>query len=271
MRFERAGAVALLALTLAAPRTVPGETIRVSGSGSAVESIRPLAESFVKSNPSVKIDIPPGMGSSGGVKAVLEGMLDVAVTSRRLAGEERSRGAYEIPYARTPFVFAVHRKTRRRGVTRREVLDIFRGTMSAWGDGTPVRLVLRPRSDSDVETLLGMWPDMAPALDAAYAREGMMTAMTDQDAADALEAVRGAFGTTTLALVKAGRRNVRVLALDGVRPGVERLADGSYPHAKTLYLVTGPAPSRAARAFVDFVRSPGGASILERSGCAPIR
>ena len=264
--FVWAAAVAFPALVLSAPRGASGETVRISGTGGAIESIRRLGISFMKSNPSVKIAIPPSMGSSGGIKAVLAGKLDVSVSARPLAKGERGRGGREIPYARTPFVFAVHGKTARSGVTRDEVLAIYEGKKTAWGDGSRIRLVLRPRSDSDIEALLAMWPEMGHALDAAYRREGMVTAMTDQDAADALEKVPGAFGTTTLSLVTTERRDIRILALDGVRPSPERLADGSYPHAKTFFLVTGANPPPAVRAFIAFIRSPAGASILRTSG-----
>ncbi len=265
---ERAVAAAILAFILAVPRGASGDALRISGSGAAVESIRVVAESFVKSHRSVKIGILSNMGSGGAVKAVLDGALDIAVTSRRLTDDERGRGAHERAYARTPFVFAVHPNAAGRGVTRREVIGIYRGTTSVWRDGTPIRLVLRLRSDSDAETLVDMWPEMAEALSAAYGREGMVTALTDQEAADIMESSSGAFGTTTLSLVATGKRKVRVLALDGIRPGLASLADGSYPYAKTFYLVTGPAPSAAARAFVGFVRSPAGAAILKKSGCA---
>ncbi len=265
-----AAAVAFSAIVLSAPRGASGDTVRISGTGGAIESIRLLGISFMKSNPSVKIAIPPSMGSSGGIKAVLAGKLDASVSARPLAKEERAGGAREIPYARTPFVFAVNGRTARTGVTREDVLAIYEGRKTAWGDGSRIRPVLRPRRDSDADALLAMWPEMRQALDTAYRRDGMVTAMTDQDAADALEKIPGAFGSTTLSLVTTERRSIRVLALDGVDPSLERLADGTYPHAKTFYLVTGVKPSPALCAFIAFIRSPAGASILKTSGQEPI-
>ncbi len=269
-RFGLAAAAVCLAVATAAARAASAETVRISGTGGAIEVVRRLAQSFGRSNPSVKIAIPPSMGSHGGIKAVLAGKLDIAVSASPLDEAGRARGGRGIAFAKTPFVFAVHRGTARTGVTRRDVLAIYRGDRTAWDDGSPIRLIMRPRSDSDVDALLGMWPEMAPALDAAYRREGMAVAMTDQDAADALGRTPGAFGSTTLALVESEKRDVRVLALEGVRPGLSRLADGSYPYAKTFYLVTGPAPSAAARRFIAFIRSPAGAAILRKSACAAI-
>ncbi len=263
-------AAAVSAWLLAGTPAMSGETIRISGTGGAIETIRRLGMSFVKSNPSTIIAIPPSMGSNGGIKAVLAGKLDIAVSARPLTEGERARGGCEIPYARTPFVFAVNGRTARRGVTRDEVLAIYRGTMTAWDDGSPIRLILRPRSDSDIDALLPVSPEMGAALDAAYGREGLLTAMTDQDAADALEKTPGAFGTTTLALVAAEKRNIRILSLEGVHPSLKSLGDGSYQHSKTFFLVTGANPPPTVRSFIAFVRSPAGASILRKSGQAAI-
>ena len=265
VRFVWAAAAAS-ALALSAPAGASADSIRISGTGGAVETVRRLGISFRKSHPSVTIEIPPSMGSTGGIKAVLAGKLDASVSARPLTRDERARGAREVPFARTPFVFAAHKLTPRTGVTRDEVLEIYGGKRTSWSDGSPIRLVLRPRTDSDAGVLLAMWPEMTNALDAAYRREGMTTAMTDQDAADVLEEVPGAFGTTTLSLVAAERRDIRVLALDGVQPSLESLADGSYPYAKTFYLVTSSSPSPAVRAFAAFLRSPAASSILRTSG-----
>jgi len=96
-------------------------------------------------------------------------------------------------------------------------------------------------------------------------------AMTDQDAADALETVPGAFGGTTLSLVLSEKRAIRVLSLGGVTPSARTLAEGSYPLSKTFSMVTKKDPPAAVRRFIDFVRSPGGASILEKNGQVPLR
>ena len=56
------------------------------------------------------------------------------------------------------------------------------------------------------------------------------------------------------------------ISIDGVAPTTANLANGTYNMWKTLYFVTGPGISKAARDFLRFIRSPAGAEILARTG-----
>jgi phosphate transport system substrate-binding protein len=94
----------------------------------------------------------------------------------------------------------------------------------------------------------------------------MIVGMTDQEAADLIQKIPGAFGATTLSLVISEKRPVHVLALDGIVPSVRTIADGSYPYSKTLYFVTRKNPPLEIRRFIEFVRSQAGAAILMKNG-----
>jgi phosphate transport system substrate-binding protein len=251
-------------------RSAVAETIRISGTSGAMETMRILGEAFRKAHPDTRIVLFQGMGSSGGIKATLAGRLDIGLSGRPLSGEERARELQETMYARTPFVFAVHRTVEITGLTLKDVVEIYAGKRD-WENGKRIRLVLRPREDSDIPILKNMSPAMSAAVDIALSRKGMIVATTDHDAADAIEDVPGAFGGTTLALVFSEKRALRVLALDGVAPSVRTMIDRSYPYSKSFYMVTKSHPSAAVRRFMDFVRSPSGAAILSRNGQEAVR
>jgi phosphate transport system substrate-binding protein len=197
---------------------------------------------------------------------VLAGAIDVAVSSRPLKPEETAQGFTAVEYCRTPFVFATNRSDIS-NLTLQEAVDIYSGKKARWADSSPIRLVLRPASDHDTTILAGFSPAMKDAVDQAQAREGMVVAMTDQDSADSIERLPGAIGTTTLALVTAEQRKLRLLSLNGVQPTVTTLADRSYPHMKALYLVTKNQTTPAVRQFIDHVRSADGRALLSQIGC----
>lgn len=266
-----AAAVLPVLFALAPPRSAAADTIRISGTGGAMGTIRLLGEAFRAIEPDVEIVLVPSIGSTGAVRAVLAGSLDVGVCARPLTAVERTRGAVHTIYARTPVVFGVNPAVPQTGVTLASVIEIYGGKRTRWRDGTRIRPVLRPPTDSDVPVLKAIAPEMKAAVEAALRREGMIVATTDQDLADALESIPGAFGATTLALVVSENRAIRVLALDGVVPSVETLLDGSYPLAKPFCLVTTKDPPDAVRRFIDFVQSPAGAAILARNGQAAVR
>lgn len=252
------------------PAAVSAETVKVSGTGGAIGGMKLLAEAFRKENPGVVVAIPQSMGSSGGIRAAMAGKLDIGVSARPLTPEEQARGARQLPYARTAFVFGANPTVNQSGVTLAEIVDIYGGRKTAWNDGTPLRLVLRPVSDTDTFALGRISPEMADAVALAQKRAGLTVAMTDQDSADAIERTPGSIGTTTLALVESEKRRIRVLSLAGVVPSTAAVRNGSYPHTKTFFLVTGPNPSPAAARFIRFVLSPAGKSILSRVGCVPL-
>jgi phosphate transport system substrate-binding protein len=263
-------ALAVLAVLLVSgPRCAVAETIRISGTGGAMETMRILGEAFRKTNPWIRTEISPGMGSSGSVKAVLAGRLDIGLSAKTLSGEECARGVVETKYARTPFVFAVNRTLKMTGLTLAGVAAIYAGKRD-WEDGKRIRLVLRPEEDSDMPILKSMSPAMRAAVDIAMRREGMIMATTDHDAADAIETVPGAFGGTTLSLVLSEKRALRILSLDGITPSVRSMADRSYPYRKTFYIVTRKNPSAAVLRFIGFVRSPAGSAILAKNGQATV-
>ena len=264
-------AVAVLAVLLVSgPRSAVAEIIRISGTGGAIGTMRILGEAFRKTNPGIRVEILPGMGSSGAVRAVLAGRLDIGLSGRMLKGEERAQDVMETKYARTPFAFVVNSNLKMTGLTLEGLAAIYAGKRD-WENGKRIRLVLRPQADSDIEVLKSMSPAMSAAVDIALRREGMIVATTEQDAVDAIESVPGAFGGTTLSLVSSERRALRILALDGVVPSVRTMADGSYPYSKTFFMVTRKNFPDSVRRFIDFVRSPAGAAILAKNGQGAVR
>jgi phosphate transport system substrate-binding protein len=252
------------------PRVAAADTIRISGTGSAIGTVRLLGEAFRAIHPDAKIVLSPGMGSSGGIEALLGGRVDITLCARPLTGEERARGVREVLFSRSAFVFAVNGNVRADRLTVEEIADIYRGGTVSWEDGSRIRPVLRYPSGTDGAILKSISPEMKASVEQALRREGMIVAATDQDAADAIEKIPGAFGTTTLALVLSEKRAVRVLAVGEVAPNAKTLADGTYPFVKSFFLVTREYPSRAVREFVAFVRSPAGARILLQCGSIPV-
>ena len=77
---------------------------------------------------------------------------------------------------------------------------------------------------------------------------------------------RGAFGASTLLQVRAEARPLTPLPVSGVAPGLAALANGSYPHAKTLYLVTRAQSAVAVRQYLSFLASPAGRELLTGLG-----
>lgn len=263
--------VALLLSLLSAVPAAAAEVVTVSGTGASLASIRLLSEPFMKANPQVRIEVMPLLGTGGSIKAILAGRLDLGVGGRPLTDRERKAGVAAVPYARVPFVFGVHRGVKAAGITLREAVDIYAGRKTTWNDGSPIRLILRPKGESDLDVLRAISKEMADAVDAALRRDGMIYAMNDHEAADTIENTPGAFGALALTMVTFEKRAIRVLPLAGVIPSATSLVNGSYPYRKEFFFITGRSPSDAVRRFIGFARSREGAAVLSRAGFVPVR
>jgi phosphate transport system substrate-binding protein len=242
------------------------ETIRVGGTGGAMRTMEVLGEAFRKERPDVSVAIVSGLGSRGAKKALAAGALDLGVAAEPVHPADQSQGLVGGELGRTPFVLAVGNQTAVSRLSTAELVDIFAGKRTTWPDGSRLRLVLRPRGDSDIAVLQGMSPQMRQAVDDMLERPGMKVAATDGEAADAIEATPGALGMSTLALLLSEKRALRPLALDGVSPTPRAIADGSYRYYKSFTLVTRGLPTGTLQQFLEFVGSARGQDVLLRLG-----
>ncbi len=244
------------------------DEIKIGGTGSALGPMQLLAEAYGNFDRGTKVIVLPSLGSSGGIKAVLAGAIDIGVSSRQLRDKERSRGAIALEYARTPFVFATAAATKATGINLSDLADIYRGKIRSWPDGTRIWLVMRPKDDSDSALIDAISPEVRAAVAEARERPGLLIAVTDQECAMALEKHAGSFGPSTLAVILSEKRKLRALQLNGIEPSAGALAAGIYPYYKSLYIVTTSKTSDAARKFIAFAQSQAAREILARTGHA---
>lgn len=246
-----------------APPPRPGGELLIGGTGAGLGPLqRVIDEQGLRG-----LRLVPSLGTNGGLRALAAGAIDMALSARRLADDERARGLVEQELFRTPVVWAVHDGVPLRNATLDELAALYAARTTAWANGTPVRLVLRPESDSDTALVKSTSPAMAEAVAAAQTRPGVHVGITDIDAIEALERIQGALGVSTLGLVRAQRRRVHVLSLAGITPGLDTLALGRYPLAKRVYLVSRGTPAGNLADAVQALNARPTAQLLAALGC----
>lgn len=242
------------------------EPIRIGGTGAALGTIHQLAAAFHKEHPAFRVSVLPSLGTSGGLKALQGGALDIAVTARDINVEEKNAGMTAFNYGTTAFILVSHPKVKPLSLTKESLASLYSGKQAQWSDGQPVRLILRPKSDTDTKQLNKFSPEIEAAVAVAHAKTGMIVAITDTDAADNLEKIPGAFGTSTLALLLSEKRNLNIVSIDGITPSIETLSNGSYPHIKDMYIVTMSMRSEGVKSFTSFITSAKATEILKKTG-----
>jgi phosphate transport system substrate-binding protein len=243
----------------AASNLAAADGLRMGGTGAATEVLRHLASKFTDS--SVKIEVIPSLGSSGAIRALADGVLDLIVSGRPLKREEAERGLVETMAVRGPYgLVTSHRSPN--ALRSGEIAGIYALGKSRWQDDTPIRVILRPRSDSDTPLLGSLFPGMAAAIEEARKRPDVPTAATDQDNADLAERVPGSLAGATLTQIAMESRKLRFVPIDGVAPTIANFESGQYPYAKTLHFVVSASPKPAVVRFLAFLKSPAGRQAL---------
>ena len=128
-RCMRGGYWVLVALLALLAGTVMAEEIKIGGTGNGLGTMRLLGAGFSKKYPELKVSVLSSLGSSGAIKAVPGGALDIGIASRVLTDEERKGGIVASEFAQTPTVLAVSTKSSVTGITRAQIADIYAGKL----------------------------------------------------------------------------------------------------------------------------------------------
>jgi phosphate transport system substrate-binding protein len=277
MRAESKLLIFLLVFFLAQTSGVAREvTVVVSGSSTVMPMAELVAEEFNMMQESYTVNVKSG-GSGVGIVDVAEGRSDIAMSSREIKLEERQR--YETPSTRfieQPVGFdaiclVVSAYVYDSGVTaltRDEVKQIYAGDITNWeelgGPNTEIFVIGRRAGsgtkDSFNEIIMGSREAETPAVsyDAGESSEVKFSTQRSDNA----------IGYMGYSFVMTG--DTKVVSLDGVQPTIENIKNGTYPLARKLYFITLGESSPGAKAFIDYILSPGGQKIAEENGFIPI-
>lgn len=253
--------------------TTPKARLIITGTGSSIGVMQRMGEVFQKKRPPVTVSVLPSIGSTGGIKAVKAGKVDIGFTSRPLTPNERNSDIIEEPYGRTAFVFGVQASNPINGLALTEIEEIYARKRTSWSDGTPIRLILRPTNDDFSVYLESISARLKSASKRARSIPGVYIGMTDQEATAQIEKTPGSFGTTSTSLIAAEKRKIKALSVDGTAPTLANISISPdisavrYPYVMTLSLVCRRDKYQGAvKEFIDFVFSAEGRKILSENG-----
>lgn len=264
--------LALLLVAVAAVCAPPGamssavaDELRLGGTGSALGLLQRLGEVYATLRRGDSVTVLPSLGSAGGIAAVRDGAIDIAVSGRALTGAERQSGLRDAPLLRSPLALATSRRDPP-GLRLADLPQLFERPEAVWSDGVPLRIILRSPSETSVTYLASLVPGLAAAIDAARTRRYIPVAATDQDNFALARATPGSLTLALLVQLKTEGDDLSAVAIDGVAPSLEALADGRYQPAMTLSIVAATQRREPAVRFLAFLRSPEAAAIIRAAG-----
>lgn len=243
------------------------EKIVIAGTGDSQQILRLLARAFESANPGKKIEVPDSIGSSGGIKSLLEGKCDLARSARPLKPKENSHNLTYKKFAFSPVVFAVSANVKLiDNLTVEQVIGIFSGKINSWdmlgGEKARIYVAMREEGDSSLEIIkdnIPQWKNIE-----TFTGE---TLYSTPEVVNIIAGHKNTIGFIPIAM--ADKEKMNVLKLNGILPSVENVRNKSYKLIIPFSIIWKGELNGLAKAFVDFLSSPAAQKIMLENGVVP--
>jgi len=251
---------------------VAAEKIVIKGSDTLGAKMVPqIAEAFRAENPDVTFEIA-AEGSSTGVKAIITDTAHVGMSSRDVRTKEMAEASSngvdmnKIVVGSDGIAVIVNENNPIANLTVEQVGQIFTGKVTNWAalGGRPGGISGYTRNTSS-----GTYKVFQKlAMDGEdYGDQTQKMAGNEQIAAEVAKNVNGV-GYVGLAYINTP--GVKVVAVNGAKPSVKTVNDGSYVLARPLFYLTNGEPTGLTKQFVDFTLGPVGQKVVADVKFVPV-
>ena len=240
--------------------------INMNGSTSMEKLANAINESFMVKNPNVKI-VTEFTGSSAGIEAVSNDIIDIANSSRAIKDEELSKGLVENIVAIDMMGVIVNPSNDITNLTKQQLIDIYTGKIKNWKEvgGPDLNIVVIGReagsgTRASFEEILNIKDN------ALYTQEIDSTGAVVGKVAS----IDGAIGYVSVDVVK---DDVKLLNIDNIEPNIENIKQGSYFLSRYFIMVTkGDVinQKQEVQDLFDFIYSEEGRDVIESVGLIPV-
>lgn len=246
--------------------------ISISGSTTVLPIIQSAGEAFMAANPDIALAISGG-GSGSGIKALNEGLCDVAMASRDVKeseitlGQKRGVELVKTVVAIDALVPVVHPDNPVKALSSEQLRDIYAGKIKNWsevgGNDEKIMVVSRDTSSGTYETWMEIIMQGQKVMPAALLQASNGTVV--QNIAKNKRAI-GYVGFGYL------NDSLKGLAVDGVNASAETALNKTWPIARELYLFTNGQPEGGIGKFMNFlVDAQKGQKYVAKVGYIPLQ
>lgn len=183
------------------------------------------------------------------------------------------------PIGKEAFVFLVGKSNPLDGLSYQQLKNIYSGKTAhwktlGWSEGGRIIAFQRPEgsgSQTGLQNIMRGLPlqKPQPLPDDSLIGTGSMTKQISVEWRGVQPAIGYSYRYYAAAMYM--NPDAKILAIDGVYPSNETIADGSYPFANNFYAVTNGKPEGNAKLLIDWILSDEGQYLIEQTGYAPLR
>jgi phosphate transport system substrate-binding protein len=245
--------------------------LTMSGSTTVLPIAQRAAEVFMDKNPDANISVRGG-GSGVGIAAIVDGTVNIADSSRpiqtkeMLAAKQKGRNIREYAIAKDGLAIIVNKKNEVKGLTLKQLSDIFLGKIGNWKDvGGPnmaIVVVSRDTSSGTFETF------MTKVLKGAKVVAEALMLASNKAVLTTVADTPGAIGYVGIGFLSP---DVNDIPVEGLAATSVSVKNGTYKISRSLYMYVNGEPSGLTKQFLDFVLSDEGQKIVEEVGYVSIR
>jgi len=269
------------------PAAGAGAVIRITGSDTMVNLVQAWAENYKKKRPDVSVQVAGG-GSGVGIAGLIDGILDLAASSREMEPPEIERATQkhggvkpkEYAVALDALSVYVHKNNPLDSIAIDDLAEIYgdKGTIEKWS-----QLKAKvPGCDSDTIVRVGRQNSSGTYV---YFREAVLgrkreykLGSIDQSGSKDVVALVGrtpcAIGYSGMAYATPEVKALKISKQKGepaVAPTAQTAMDKSYPLARALYFYSPGEPKPHVKEFLDWVLSPEGQKIVTDIGFVSVQ
>lgn len=258
-------------------------SIQIKGSDTMVNLSQAWAEKFMKDNPGSFVAVTGG-GSGTGISSLISGTCDLANSSREIKEKEidlaKAKGINpnEIKVGLDGLAVVVNPANSVSKLTLQQLADIFTGKITNWKKvgGKDEKIVILSR-EVNSGTHVYFKEHVLRKGDANSKEEFASSALmlpSSQAIADEIANNTGTIGYYGMGYISSKQKAVSVAKDDKsayIAPTIENVISGYYPISRPLLVYSNGVPQGLVKQFVDFILSPKGQEIVQKTDFVPIK
>ncbi len=243
-------AIALFSL----PQTVEAE-LSYSGSSTIGDNIIPAAARMFREKTGVNFSSIENPGSGKGMKAMIEGRVDISGASRPLKDSEKKEKIFYQVIGYDAIGIYVHKDNPVNKLTGNQLKEIFTGDIKNWlevgGNDAPIVCITEIMGEQRGTMLVVQ----NIAMDGAAYRADRLEVDKPEHQVEALIKNKNGIAYVSIAFERPG---IKVISIDNISAEPKNVRSGAYLLSRPLLLVTLGLPKGERKEFIDFMLSPDG-------------
>ena len=227
--------------------------LTLTGSSTIAPLISEIAKRFETIHSKVRIDVQTG-GSSRGITDAREGLAQIGLVSRSLAKSEQD--LIGTPIALDGVGILLHRDNPVSVLSKEQIIKIYTGAITNWkdvgGKDGKITVVSKAEGRSTLELFLAY---------TGLKTTGLKAQIIIGDNEQGIKTIAGnprSIGYVSIGsaeFAEAQGIKIKLIPADQIKATTANVANGTYPLARPLLLVTKKEVSTLAQAFIEFAKS----------------